>query len=143
MADILIIKLGALGDVVMSTSLIKQIQDHKPEDKIYLLTSTPFLSLFDNWDNLSVTAFPRKGIVSTINTISWIRQNNFDRLYDLQSNDRTRLICALSGVRQRVGNHPVFPYNIKAEPVRPASRELGCPQVCLLGDSKRDHPCLG
>ena len=115
MANILIIKYGALGDVVMATSLIKQIQDHHSEDTVHLLTSTPFASLFENWNDLTVTTFPRKGFVTTIKTILWMRQNNFNRLYDLQSNDRSRLICALSGVKQRVGNHPLFPYNIHPE----------------------------
>jgi len=115
MANILIIKFGALGDVVMATSLIKQIQDHHPEDTVHFLTSNQFVSLFENWNDLTVSAFPRRGFISTIKTIRWIRQKNFDRLYDLQSNDRTRLICALSRVKQRVGNHPFFPYNIHPE----------------------------
>lgn len=112
MSKILIIKLGALGDVVMASSLIKQIQAFHSQDQIYLLTSNAFVDLFIYWENLKVIAFPRKGIIATIKTICWIRNNKFLRLYDLQSNDRTRLLTALSGISQRVGNHPAFPYNI-------------------------------
>ena len=112
MAKILIIKLGALGDVVMATSLIKQIQDYHHQDKIHLLTSDTFSHFFDNWENLIVTAFPRKGFVATIKAVRWVRGNNFTRLYDLQSSDRTRLLTALSGTRERVGNLPAYPYNL-------------------------------
>ena len=112
MAKILIIKYGALGDIVMATSLIKQIQKHHANDNIYLLTSPAFVSLFDNWQGLSVISYPRKGLIAMLNTINWIRSNKFDCLYDLQSNDRTRLISIFSGIRDKVGNHPYFPYNI-------------------------------
>jgi len=112
MNNILIIKIGALGDVVMATSLVKQIQDFHSNDKVSLLTSIPFLALFENWEKLSVKAFPRKGIKASLDTIRWIRKQKFSRLYDLQSNDRTRVWCAVSGVSERVGNHLYFPYSI-------------------------------
>jgi len=112
---VLIIKLGALGDIVMSTALIQQIQKHHIGDDIFLLTSPSFISLFNDWDNLTVHAFPRRGIFAMINTICWIRRQSFSRLYDLQSNDRSAIFTALSGAVDRVGNHPRYPYNIHPE----------------------------
>ena len=112
MAKILIIKLGALGDMVMATSLIRQIQDHHKTDKVWLLTSPDFTGIFENWNNLDVVAFERKGLLNFFKSLAWIRRNHFNYIYDLQSNDRTSVLCALAGVRNIVGNHPRYPYNM-------------------------------
>ena len=112
MQKILIIKLGALGDVILSTAMIRQIINYHHEDQVWLLTSPPFQEIFKEWEPLKVITFPRKGLVNTFNTISWIRKQKFHRVYDLQSNDRTSVICALCGIPERVGNHPRFPYNL-------------------------------
>lgn len=112
MSNILIIKLGALGDVVMSTSLIKEIQSFHSKDNLFLLTVKPFDKIFRNRDKLTVHTIERKGIYNTLHTIAWIRKYKFETVYDLQSNDRSGLYCALSGIGRRVGNHPRYPYNI-------------------------------
>lgn len=105
-----IIKTGALGDIIMSTPLIKSIQQAHTNDELYLLTSSSFAGLFEHWPSLKIKCFPRTGICSFIKTNVWLRSQRFDRIYDLQSNDRSRIICALSGVEQKVGNHKHFPY---------------------------------
>lgn len=110
MPKILVIKFGALGDVVMATSLIKQIQRFHGDSKVFLITSPAFTSVFQHWDGLSVMAFNRKGLLENIRMVAWIRKSGFIRIYDLQSNDRTSVICALSGVKERIGNHPRYPY---------------------------------
>lgn len=115
MANVLIIKLGALGDVVMSTSLIKQIQLFHPADKLFLLTSKPFDTIFRAWKDLNIHTVERKGLLNTLRTMAWIRKSRFDAVYDLQSNDRTGLYCAFSGITKRIGNHPRYPYNIHPE----------------------------
>ncbi len=112
MSRVLIIKLGALGDVIMATSAIKQIQGHHQGDEIWLLTTPPFVVLFKNWEGLDVAAFPRQGVFSILRSIRWICQQKFDILYDLQSNDRTSILSALSGIPKRIGNHPRYPYTI-------------------------------
>jgi len=110
MSKILILKFGALGDVVMATSMVRQIQDYHKGDQIYLVTSPVYTNVFKNWDGLNIFAFKRRGLLETAKMIWWIRKSGFDRVYDLQSNDRTAVICALSGIKEKVGNHPRFPY---------------------------------
>lgn len=110
MSNILVLKFGALGDVVMSTSLVRQIQNHHKGDQIFLVTSPAYTSVFKNWDGLNILAFKRKGLVEMAKMIWWVRKTGFSRVYDLQSNDRTSVICALSGIKERVGNHPRYPY---------------------------------
>ena len=105
---ILIIKQGALGDVIMATTLIDAIQRAHPGAECQLLTTPPFAPLFDGWPGLSVQAFPRRGALWR--TLRWIRRGGYARVYDLQGNDRTGLLCALSGIPERVGNHTRYPY---------------------------------
>lgn len=107
---VLIIKLGALGDIVMATSLIRRIQAAQPDADLHLLTSPAFAPLFADWPGLAVTGFPRKGVGNMIRALRWIRSQGFTRVYDLQSNDRSGVLCALSGIPERIGNHPRFPY---------------------------------
>ncbi len=108
---ILIIKLGALGDVIISTSIIKQILSHHRADDLCLLTTPAFTELFTHFETLNVVGFERKGLLNTIKLAQWIRKQRFDRIYDLQSNDRSGVLCALSGVPSRFGNHPRYPYH--------------------------------
>ena len=107
---ILIIKLGALGDVVMATPLIEAIQRAHPDDEIQLLTTPPFAQIFSAWDGISVHAFQRKGITAMFAMAQFVRAARFDRIYDLQGNDRTSVLCAISRSPERVGNHTRFPY---------------------------------
>ncbi|MGR8948273.1 MAG: glycosyltransferase family 9 protein [Gammaproteobacteria bacterium] len=107
---ILIIKLGALGDIVMATPLIEAIQNAHTGGEIYLLTTPPFAPIFTAWEGLRVHAFKRRGWRAMYDIIKFTRSNHFDRIYDLQGNDRTSLVCALSGAKVRVGNHTRYPY---------------------------------
>lgn len=108
---ILIIKYGALGDIIMATSVIQKIREHFTGDQVWLLTGPAFAPLFENWSGLAVQPLPRKGLRSMLQTLRWIRARSFDRLIDLQSNDRSGILCALSGVPDRAGNHPRYPYH--------------------------------
>ncbi len=107
---VLIIKQGALGDVIMATALIAAIQRAHPGSTFSLLTTPPFVGLFAAWPRLEVKAFPRRGWRVVGATLCWIRRQGFDRIYDLQGNNRTRLLCALSGIAERVGSLPRCPY---------------------------------
>lgn len=108
--EILIIKFGALGDIVMSTPLIAAIQRRHPHDLIHLLTAPPFAPIFAAWPRLRVRTSPRRGLRNTARNLRWIRGLACSRIYDLQGNHRSALLCALSGSRLRVGNHTHFPY---------------------------------
>lgn len=108
---ILIIKYGALGDIIMATSVIRRILDHYSGEPVWLLTDPAYAPLFRDWSGLAVQAFPRKGLAAARRTLRWLRGQRFTTLIDLQSNDRSGILCALSGVPDRVGNHPRFPYH--------------------------------
>lgn len=110
MARILIIKLGALGDVIMATAFLERIRAAHAGDEIHVLTSLPFTDIFRRFDGLRVRAVPRHGALNTLRTLVWMRRQRFRRVYDLQSSDRTAILCALSGAPERIGNLPHYPY---------------------------------
>ena len=122
---ILIIKQGALGDLILASPIIRRLQTHHGNDELWLLTTPPYAAIihhfhdgkkykaaahFDCWEGLKVKAFPRKGVINTLRTLSWLRRHRFHRIYDLQSNDRSRGLVLFAGARERVGNHAHYPY---------------------------------
>ena len=113
--DILIIKLGALGDVVMATGLIDRIVQHHAPRRCTLLTGPAYRELFPGRSGMEIKTFDRSSLRSTLANVLWIRNQHFLRVYDLQSNDRTGAMCGLSGIPERAGNHPRFPYNMHPE----------------------------
>ncbi len=110
MARIAIIKLGALGDVVMATPLVDAIVRHHADDDCTLLTTPAFAPLFAGWPGLEVVALPRRGARAMWRLLRYLRGGGFSRVYDLQGNDRSGVLCALSGIGERVGNHARYPY---------------------------------
>ncbi len=107
---VVIIKFGALGDIIISTPIIRKLIKEHANDDLYLLTSPAFANLFVEWQDLEIRRFPRRGFYASVQSLYWLRKQNFDRVYDLQSNDRSRILCSLSGIKEKVGNHNHFPY---------------------------------
>lgn len=108
--SVLVIKLGALGDVVMATALIRRLQQHHAQERLWVLTSTSYAGLFEHWQGVQVHAVPRRGLRAMLSTLAWLRRGRFRRIYDFQSSERTAVLVALSGAPERVGNRPGFPY---------------------------------
>ena len=110
MAQILIIKLGALGDVVMATPLMDAIMRHHRADQVTLLTTPPFAALFAAWPALEVHTSPRRGAGAMMRLLRWLRERGFDRIYDLQGSNRSAWLCRLGGAQECIGNHARRPY---------------------------------
>lgn len=109
----LIIKTGALGDVVLCTPQVERILEYHGErhdGEVWLLTSPPFVPLFAGHPRLRLQAFPRQGARALWDALRWVRAQRFDTVYDLQGNDRTRVLTLLSGARMRVGIAPRWIY---------------------------------
>ncbi|MEM7540142.1 MAG: glycosyltransferase family 9 protein [Pseudomonadota bacterium] len=109
-------KFGALGDVIMSTALLDAIKRFHHGDEHFVITSPSYREIFSAFD-CAVASFDRTQMWAIIR---YLRSLRCDRIYDLQGNDRTSILCALASARERVGNHPRFPYTH-----HPASRWSG------------------
>jgi ADP-heptose:LPS heptosyltransferase len=107
---VLIIKLGALGDIVMSTPLVCAIKKHHQRSQTVLLTAIQFGYIFENFDGISIKTFDRHSLYRTLEIAKWIRSNNFTHIYDLQGSRRTGILTLMSRAAFRAGNHNSLSY---------------------------------
>jgi ADP-heptose:LPS heptosyltransferase len=93
-AKVLVIKLSAIGDVVLAFPAFERIRGGHPNARITLLTTPPFEALArasPYFDRVETDGRP-SGPVAWLALIRRLRRERYDRVYDLQINDRTNLI---------------------------------------------------
>ena len=113
MAQILVIKLGALGDVVLAFAPFAAIRAHHPGDRVTLLTTAPFAGLCaaSPWfDAVEIDARPSWWNLRGIFALRK-RLRRFDFVYDLQTSGRSGRYHRLRGMRgwsgiARGASHP-------------------------------------
>jgi len=118
MKKILIIKMSALGDVLMALPHVDSILAHHLDDDVWLLTGPSFRELFVNHPRLKVMVLDRSkriGAESTYGRVSWVRKQVFDNIYDLQGNRTSRLLVRFSKSPRRVGTQPLRIYHFHPE----------------------------
>lgn len=97
--NILIIKLGALGDVIQALGPMKAIRAHHPDSRITVLTTRPFVDVMaasGYADDVWIDARPKWHQVQQWFDLSHkLNAGHFTRVYDLQNNDRTALYFRL------------------------------------------------
>jgi ADP-heptose:LPS heptosyltransferase len=90
---ILVIRLSALGDFVQSLGPAAVIRDHHRNDHITLLTTAPFAdfaSRLDYYDAVMIDPRPGRFDVAGWQALRRaLRQGRFDRVYDLQTSQRS------------------------------------------------------
>lgn len=101
--NILVIKLGALGDFIQSLGPMKAIRDYHPDARITLLTTKPFqdMAMKSGYcDDIWIDSRPKWH-----QPLEWLKlRSKFNtaritRVYDLQNNDRTALYLKLFSPR--------------------------------------------
>lgn len=107
---ILIIRLGALGDVAIATPFIEKILESYPESEVWLLTAPVYRELFIHHPRLKVQTFPRKGFQAMCAALIWVSARKFGAVYDLQGTLRSRLLAIASRARLCAGLSRGFPY---------------------------------
>jgi heptosyltransferase-2 len=100
---ILILRLGALGDVLLATPVIRALSARFPESRIDFLTKEAYIPLLKGNPGLNgVIGFsPEKEIRGLIETVRRIRAGRYGVVVDLQNNFRSRLFTRFSGARIR------------------------------------------
>lgn len=92
---VLVIKLGAFGDVVQADGALRDIRAFHPAAQITLLTMPPFRKLMSRCPHVDrVLTDPRAPLWKVdawFRLARMFRQERFDRVYDLQRQDRTDL----------------------------------------------------
>lgn len=104
---ILVIKLSALGDVILSTPSFRAIRNRYPQARIVALVERaayPALKACPYVDDvLSFEKFGKKDIFSMLRIGRLLAREQFDVCVDLQNNRLSHLLSYLSGAHTRVG----------------------------------------
>jgi ADP-heptose:LPS heptosyltransferase len=94
MSNILIIKHGALGDLIQANGAIKDIKEFYENRKVFLLTSEPyaiFMSECPYVDGVIVDKrLPRWNLFYLRKLKKLLSRYNFSRIFDLQNSKRTK-----------------------------------------------------
>jgi len=96
---ILVIKLGALGDFIQALGPFAAIRRHHARDEITLLTTAPYVAmaqasgLFDRVATTERLPWWRLGAWMALR--AWLRGQGFQRVYDLQTSDRSAALFRL------------------------------------------------
>ena len=116
---ILVIKLRAIGDVLLSTIVTKNLRDAFPRAAIHFLTESPSRDVLIGNEYIDEVILFDRNATSGLDLIGSIRQRRYDLVIDLFGNPRTALITRLSGARTRVGYRfrgRAYAYNVVVEP---------------------------
>jgi ADP-heptose:LPS heptosyltransferase len=92
-ADILVIKLGSLGDMVMAEGALRDIREHHAGERVTMLTTLPYRSLMERcpWvDRVWIDPrAPRWRLDRLWRLRRAFHAGHFDMVYDLQNSPRT------------------------------------------------------
>ncbi|WP_053006143.1 glycosyltransferase family 9 protein [Kiloniella spongiae] len=90
---VLVIKLSAFGDFILSIRSFQAIRAHHPNADITLLTTKPYVALAKTsgcFNSVLTDSKPKiYEIPSILKLRKTLRSHKFDRVYDLQRNERT------------------------------------------------------
>jgi ADP-heptose:LPS heptosyltransferase len=93
MRKILVIKHGALGDVVLATGPFQAIRQHHKDDHITLLTTPPYADMLRTsgyFDEIWIDTRPKLyNVFAFFKLIGNINRGGFSRIYDMQTSERT------------------------------------------------------
>jgi ADP-heptose:LPS heptosyltransferase len=90
---VLVIKLSALGDVILAMAVFARIRAAHPGAHITLLTTPPYEDLLraSPWFDAVETDGRPRTLTGFLSLIARLRRARYQRVYDLQANDRTNL----------------------------------------------------
>lgn len=104
---ILVIKLRAIGDVVLSTAVLPGLREAYPDSEIHFLTETPSLPVVEGnpyIDQVVELSRGRSGrLRESLLFLKQVRSAQYDLVFDLFGNPRSALITWVSGAKTRVG----------------------------------------
>ena len=93
MSNILIIKHGSLGDITQACGAIQDIFENHTDDKIYILTTKPYVDLFKKnpfiADVILDKRLSRFNLIYLYPLLKNIKKYKFAKVYDLQNSSRT------------------------------------------------------
>lgn len=101
--SILVIKLRAAGDVVLSTIVLPNIRAAFPDARLHVLTEKPHEPLVRGHPAVDDVVVYDRHTMSGLDLIRAVRRRRYDTVFDLFGNPRTALLTRLSGATARIG----------------------------------------
>ena len=93
MSNILIIKHGSLGDIAQASGAIQDICDNHKKDKIFILTTKPYVDLFKKHPGIEEVILdkrlPRYRLIYLFLLMKRLKNLKFYKVFDLQNSSRT------------------------------------------------------
>jgi lipopolysaccharide heptosyltransferase II len=135
---ILVIKLGAMGDVILAVPSLRMLRERYPNAWISLLVDRKLAPLVSICPYINeVIPVDRKKIPQSVYLLKLarkLRKEGFDASVDLQNSKWTHLLAFLGGVRERYGfrrgpfgfflNRPDHTFDVSDSPIRHQFRIL-------------------
>ncbi|MDZ7337237.1 MAG: DUF488 family protein [candidate division KSB1 bacterium] len=155
---ILVSRLRFMGDIVLTTPLLRALRRAFPQARISYLAEAPFVQVLAHHPDVNeLIELERQGTLGAqIGLVRSLRCQHFDLAIDLLGNPRSALLLWLSGAAQRVGfdyrgRRLLYTTVVRREP-RPMTAiefhlqvlgALGLPvagmQTCLVTSAEEDH----
>lgn len=93
--NVLVIKLGAFGDVVLAEGALRDIRRHHPKATITALTTPGYAAIFERCPHVDVVEIdprkPRWQLHRLLELRRRLRASDYDLVYDLQNSNRTAM----------------------------------------------------
>jgi heptosyltransferase-3 len=105
--NILVIKLRYVGDVLLTTPLIRRLREEFPQSNITVLVNQGTESILQNNSDLNhIAVLPRGNWIHQFQLLKFLRSRHFDCVIDLSDGDRSAFLTAMSGAKLKIGfNH--------------------------------------
>ncbi|UCD55398.1 MAG: glycosyltransferase [Candidatus Omnitrophota bacterium] len=138
--NILVIKIGALGDAILAIPSLRAIRRKFPKSKIKLLVGIDNKEVFMNCpfiDEIIVCDFKERdnGLAGLLGLARKLRTENFDIVVDLQNNKKSHILSFLSYAPKRYGydngklsfllNRKIKDTKFSLDPITHQSKVLG------------------
>ncbi len=105
MSNILIIKHGSLGDIAQASGAIQDIYENHKDDRIYLLTTKPYLDLYRRNPFIHGVILdkrlPRYNLIYLYFLMRELKKYNFSKVFDLQNSSRTNFYKSILFPKER------------------------------------------
>jgi len=111
-SNILLVQLGDIGDVVLTTPTIRAVKETYPNARVSILVRKPFGSLLMADPKLHEIVETKKTHGSLLhslqeyaNFVRRLRRARYDLVIDLRTGDRGAILTFLTGARVRIGRY--------------------------------------
>ncbi|MEN6372775.1 MAG: glycosyltransferase family 9 protein [Armatimonadota bacterium] len=102
--SILIVRLSAIGDVVMTTAAVRMLRRRIPDARITWVVESKSAGILEGNPDVDETInFDRSGPASFLKLTQVLRKRQFDVALDFQGLARSALVTAASGAKRRIG----------------------------------------